>query len=101
MQYTVTCKVHTPRDLDNVNEVGQFITNDLALGIMVCSAMALAFNEVAHQVSCIYHGHSVTIMVYAPDEYPEPDIDDELFMEAVAHMFVEQTKLAFAVSVRD
>ena len=97
MLVTVNCKVFHIGEKVPV-KVSAFHTNDYNLGIMVSGAIALAFKDIARQVSCIYEENRVNIVVYAPESYPEPDIDDEVFDELVAGMFVENTEIAFSLT---
>lgn len=95
MLVTVNCKVLHSGEKVPV-KVGAFHTNDYNLGIMVGGGIALYFKDVAKQVSCIYEENRINVVVYAPDTYPEPDIDDEVFDEIVAGTFVENAEIAFA-----
>ena len=93
----VNCKVfHKGEKVPTT--VGSFNTNDYNLAIMASSGIALFFKKVAKQVSCIYEENRVNVVVYAPDSYPEPDIDDEVFDELVGTMFIENVEVAFNLS---
>lgn len=97
MLVTVNCKVFHSGEKVPV-KVSAFHTNDYNLGIMVSGAIALYFKDIARQVSCIYEENRVNVVVYAPDSYPEPDIDDEVFDELVSDMFVKNTEIAFSLT---
>ena len=94
----VNCKVfHNGEKVPT--PIASFYTEDYKMGILVSGGVANTLKSIAKQISCIYEENRINVVVYAPDSYPEPDVDDEVFDDCVDILFTNCVETAAGITL--